>query len=151
MNHQKQISKAWPPFLQCILVATVLPVMAGNTTKTTKPDAEPAVLQRSIFNQPILPKDGRDPFFPMSMRPYASAVVSNAATKDLSSLAIRGKSGTEDRPLIIINDVTFAVGDERDVITPQGRIHIHCLEIIGDLAVIEANGQRHQLRFQTKP
>jgi hypothetical protein len=53
--------------------------------------------------------------------------------------------------LIIINDVTFAVGDERDVITPQGRIHIHCLEIIGDLAVIEANGQRHQLRFQMKP
>ena len=81
------------------------------------------------------------------MRPYASAVVPAAKTEDLSSLKIRGKSGTSDRPLVIINDITFAVGDERDVIIPQGRIHIHCLEIIGDLAVIEGNGQRHQLRF----
>ena len=77
--------------------------------------------------------------------------VAKADAKDLSSLVIRGKSGAADRPLVIINDVTFAVGDERDVITPQGRIRIRCLQIVGDLAVIEANGQHHELRFDMKP
>jgi hypothetical protein len=30
-------------------------------------------------------------------------------------------------------------------------MHIHCLQIIGDVVVIEASGQRHQLRFEKKP
>jgi hypothetical protein len=147
MNHHKHILKGWPVLWHCFMAIALLPVIAGEISQP----APAPIVPRSIFNQPVLPKDGHDPFFPASMRPYALSVISTAATKDLSSLAIRGKSGTLDRPLIIINDVTFAVGDERDVITPQGRIHIHCLEIIGDLAVIEANGQRHQLRFQIKP
>ena len=78
-------------------------------------------------------------------------VIPKSNSNDLSSLVIRGKSGASDHPLVIINDVTFAVGDERDVITPQGRIHIRCLQIVGDLAVIEANGQHHELRFELKP
>ncbi|MEJ0091867.1 MAG: hypothetical protein WDM80_19220 [Limisphaerales bacterium] len=130
------------------MAASVLSAVAGETTE---PAAATNSVARSTFKQPTSPKEGRDPFFPNSPRLFASLVIPAAESKDLSSLVIRGKSGTLDRPLVIINDVTFAVGDERDVVTPQGRIRIHCIKIIGDLAVIEAFGQRHQLRFETKP
>jgi hypothetical protein len=146
MNHRKQILMSWRTASCCLLAAAVLPVTVNG-----EPPAAPKPAPRSIFNQPTSPKDGRDPFFPSSMRLFASMVVPASKTKDLSSLVIRGKSGTSDHPLVIINEVTFAEGDERDVITPDGRIHIHCLQIIGDLVVIEANGQRHQLRFELKP
>ena len=159
-NQQKNKTDIQLILLCCILAGAALPVAGAESKKpSTKKTPAPATVispapppaPRSIFIQPNSPKDGRDPFFPLSTRPYASAVIPAAKTDDLSSLAIRGKSGTLDRPLVIINDVTFAVGDDRDVITPDGRIHIHCLEIVGDLAVIEANGQRHKLRFETKP
>jgi hypothetical protein len=148
MKHNSQFLTGWRGALCCFLAAAVLPVAANDTND---PPAAPTPAPRSIFNQPTSPKDGRDPFFPASMRLFASAVVPTSKTKDLSSLIIRGKSGMPDHPLVIINDVTFAEGDDRDVITPDGRIHIHCLQIIGDLVVIEANGQRHQLRFGLKP
>jgi hypothetical protein len=64
---------------------------------------------------------------------------------------MQGFSGSPDHRLVIINNVTFAVGDNAEVSTSQGRIHIHCLEIGGNSAVIEANGQRHELRYGDKP
>jgi hypothetical protein len=148
MNHKCQFLAGWRVALGFFLAAAVLPVAANDTNE---PPATPMPATRSIYNQPASPKDGRDPFFPSSVRMFASAVIPASKTKDLSSLIIRGKSGMPDHPLVIINDVTFAEGDDRDVITPDGRIHIRCLQIIGDLVVIEANGQRHQLRFQLKP
>jgi len=148
MKHRKQFSIGWPFALCGCLAAAALPVAADDVGR---PPATAPAIPRSVFNQPVSPKDGRDPFFPSSMRLFASAVIPKASTTDLNSLVIRGKSGAMDHPLVIINDVTFAVGDERDVITPQGRIRIRCLQIVGDLAVIEANGQHHQLRFEMKP
>lgn len=146
MNHRKQFLINWRATSYCLLAAAVLPIAANDESPVA-----PQPVLRSIFNQPTSPKDGRDPFFPSSMRLFASMAVPTSKSKDLSSLVIRGKSGTSDHPLVIINEVTFAEGDERDVITPDGRIRIRCLQIIGDLVVIEANGQRHQLRFELKP
>ena len=148
MDHLKQLSTVWRFAFCCFAAAAVLPVAAAETPA---PAAGSPPVPVSVFKQPATPREGRDPFFPTSQRLFASAVIPNAETKDLSSLVIQGKSGTPERPLVIINEITFAVGDYRDVITPQGRIHIHCLEIIGDTAVIEANGQRHKLRFESKP
>jgi hypothetical protein len=148
MKHHKQFLTGWRAALCCSLAAAVLPVAADDARPPVV--ATPSV-PRSVFNQPASPKEGRDPFFPGSTRLFASMVIPKANSNDLSSLVIRGKSGASDHPLVIINDVTFAVGDERDVITPQGRIRIHCLQIVGDLAVIEVNGQHHDLRFELKP
>ena len=64
---------------------------------------------------------------------------------------MQGTSGSPDHRLIIINNVTFGVGDDAEVITSQGRIRIHCLEISGNSAVIEADGQRHILHYTEKP
>jgi len=131
----------------CVLMG-VLPIAAAQTNG---PAVTPPLVPRSTFIQPANAKEGRDPFFPLSLRPYASAVVPTANTTDLSALAIQGMSGSPDHRLVIINNVTFAVGDEAEVITPQGRIRIHCLEITGNSAVVEANGQRQQLHYGLKP
>jgi hypothetical protein len=147
MKHRKQFLNSWRAALCCSLAAAILPAAADDARRPAASSPVPV----SVFNQPTSPKDGRDPFFPSSTRLFASMVIPKSKSNDLSSLVIRGKSGSSDRPLVIINDVTFAVGDERDVITPQGRIRIHCLQIVGDLAVIEANGQHHDLRFDMKP
>ena len=145
-NHKKPLIGWSATFFICS-AAAVLPAAAGGSDEKR---AAPAETPRSIFEQPNSPKEGRDPFFPNSMRYFASMVVPTAKSKDLSSLVIRGKSGTPDHPLVIINDITFAEGDDRDVITHDGKIHIHCFQIVGDLVVIEANGQHHELRYDPK-
>jgi hypothetical protein len=147
-DYRKQFLTAVRMAFSSIVATMLLPAaVADNVDPASAVPSAP----RSIFIQPSSPKEGRDPFFPLSTRPYTSAVPVTTNTTDLSSLVIVGKSGPPDHPLVIINNVTFAVGDEREVVTPQGRIRIRCLQIIGDLAVIEASGQRHTLRFDVKP
>jgi hypothetical protein len=123
------------------LSAVAAPVVQTNETK---------VVTCSVFSQPASPKEGRDPFFPKSIRPYLSAVAPSAPTTDLSSLVMQGASGNPDHRLAIINNVTFGVGDDAEVVTSRGRIRIHCLEITDDGAVIEAGGQRHVLHYTPK-
>lgn len=149
MNHRIIFFGSMKAGLLSAIFTAVLPVMAAPgalTNETAK------LAPRSVFNQPANPSEGRDPFFPSSIRPYQGAVVPGAhAGADVGALAIDGLSGTPDHRLVIINNVTFAVGDDAEVSTSQGRIHIHCLEIGVNSAVIEANGQRHELRYGEKP
>jgi hypothetical protein len=123
---------------------TVSALGASNTppAKGAKPDTN-----RSVFVMPASPADGRDPFFPDSSRPYASAVTGAKATDDVSLLDFKGISGTTDARLAIINNHTFAAGDDEYVLTTQGRVHIHCLEIRSNSVIIEIGGQRHELSF----
>jgi hypothetical protein len=106
----------------------------------------PQSTARSIFTLPNNSKEGRDPFFPNSMRPYENAIVVPQKA-DVSSLVLRGFSGPPDHRFVIINNHTFGVGDEEDVLTAQGRIHIHCIEIKGNTVSIEVNGERHELSY----
>ena len=107
------------------------------------------VTVRSVFVIPTSPKDGRDPFFPESMRVFQSEA-SAKNTVELTSLTLRGFSGTPGHRLVIINNHTFAAGDEGDVITASGRVHIHCLEINPNAVVVEASGQRLELTFSSQ-
>ncbi len=102
---------------------------------------------RSIFILPSNPREGRDPFFPDSTRPYKIAVAANPRVADVSSLVVKGFSGSMNRRLVIINNHTFAAGDEGDVVTPDGRIHLSCIEIRTNSVVIEVGGQRHELFY----
>jgi hypothetical protein len=133
-----------------VLFAAVLPATAAPLVQTN----DTAMAPRSVFIQPTSFREGRDPFFPGSTRPYVAAAASsaptNAPTSDLSSLVMQGTFGTSDHRLAIINNVTFGEGDNADVITAHGRIRIHCLQITGNTAVIESGGQRLTLQYSAK-
>ncbi len=68
----------------------------------------------------------------------------------VSTLAIKGFSGTAEDRTVIINNHSFAAGDEGDVLTPGGRVHIRCLVIKENTVIIEADHQRRELDFSTK-
>ena len=74
----------------------------------------------------------------------------NSKTVEISSLAVKGFYRDAKGALVIINNHTFAVGDEGDVKTPGGRVHIRCLEIRPNVVVIDINGQKHELNFKTQ-
>jgi hypothetical protein len=104
---------------------------------------------RSVFAVPTNAGEGRDPFFPESSRVFQLAVI-NSKTVEISSLAVKGFYRDAKGALVIINNHTFAVGDEGDVKTPGGRVHIRCLEIRSNVVVIDINGQKHELNFKTQ-
>jgi hypothetical protein len=116
--------------------------------ETTPPAPATVVAPVSVFIQPENPTQGRDPFYPESTRPYVTAVAAHAAPA--ATLAIKGFSGTADDRTVIINNHSFAVGDEGDVMTPGGRVHVHCLVIKDNAVIIEADHQRRELDFSTQ-
>jgi hypothetical protein len=129
-----------------IACATVLAASAEPATQSDK--TEPP---RSVFTVPADFKAGRDPSFPDSTRPYEAVAAANPKVADVTSLVLKGFSGALDRRLVIINNHTFAAGDEGDVTTPLGRIHLTCIEIKTNSVVIEVGGQRHELFYANQP
>jgi hypothetical protein len=100
---------------------------------------------QSIFVLPDSPKEGRDPFFPSSLRPYKDRPTAEGVT-DLSDLNLTGiTTGSGNRVFVIINNVTFGKGEDADVKTPRGKVHIRLVEIRTDSVVIEAGGQSRTL------
>jgi hypothetical protein len=98
---------------------------------------------------PASARDGRDPFFPESSRPYESSLtITNQPQAIL--LTIKGLSVEHGRAMVIINNHTFAVGDEGDVLTGSKRVHLRLVEIRAGTAVIEVNGSRRELHIATK-
>jgi hypothetical protein len=128
-------------------LAMVLPVAAAPVAQP----AVPEVVVRSTFIMPMSPSNGRDPFFPNSVRPYETVTAARPHIADMSSLVLKGISGPTNRRLAIINSHTFGVGDEANLATPQGPIHIRCVEIKVSSVVIESGGQRHELKYATNP
>ena len=148
MNHRMIFSGNLKAALLVVMFVAGLSAMAAPASQTN----ETQIVPRSVFNQPANPSEGRDPFFPSSLRPYQAAIVPGAhAVGDVGDLVMQGLSGAPGHRLAIINNVTFGVGDDAEVLTSQGRIRIHCLEINGNSVVVEANGQRHELHYGEKP
>jgi hypothetical protein len=134
--------------LLAVMFAAALPASAVPPVV----DPTPSVPQvpRSIFTMPSNSKEGRDPFFPSSLRPYEGVRVPGGPTSDFSALVMQGISGAPPHQLVIINNVTFGVGDDAEVRTPQGRIRIHCVEIKGNSVMVEANGVEQTLHYGDK-
>ena len=86
---------------------------------------------RSLFIIPTGPQEGKDPFFPRSVRAYGATapVKPGPPTSPTVELALTGISGSTDKPLAIINNVTFGVNDDNDVIAKGRRIRIRCVDI----------------------
>jgi hypothetical protein len=125
------------------LAGAAWPVAAAPVTVTTVDTNAPV---QSVFTMPSQPSEGRDPFFPNSTRPYEQ-VVSKHHSADVTSLQIRGFSEIAGQRYVIINNHTFAAGDEGDVLTPEGRIHIRCLSVGIDSVLVESGGTQHVLKI----
>lgn len=106
---------------------------APSVTTNTAPAAAEVKPGRSVFVIPADPKAGKDPFFPRSLRPYGttSAPVKSGASNapPAIELALGGISGNAEKPLAIINNVTFGVNDENDIFIKGRRMQIRCVEI----------------------
>jgi hypothetical protein len=129
-----------------LAVAAGVPVVLGEPPKAAP--AKPALV-RSAFVMPASVRDGRDPFFPESTRPYEDAVATKR-TVDVNVFSVKGISIVRGHPMAIINNHTFAIGDEGDVITSTGRVHLRCTDIRPGIVVIEVNGSKRELNIGTK-
>ncbi|MDE3068794.1 MAG: hypothetical protein KGJ60_14770 [Verrucomicrobiota bacterium] len=136
--------KALIAFLSLALPACLLAGGAERGAAAHPATNAPPKLPKSVFTLPTTPAEGRDPFFPNSLRPY-QAVTSHAVA--LSSLVIMGILGTPEHPLVIINNLTFGVGDVEQITTPGGPVQVHCIAINGNTVLVEANGRRESLLF----
>jgi hypothetical protein len=126
-----------------ILAGAGVPAVAADPPKT--PPAKPAA--------PLIPssaREGRDPFFPDSTRVYEENPASQQHVVDENSFAVKGLSIEHGHTMVIINNHTFALGDEGDVLTTSGRVHIRLAEIRSTSVVIEVNGSRRELTTAIK-
>jgi hypothetical protein len=127
--------------LEVIAQTGSLPLSAQPVASLPKPDTS-----KSIFTFPENQTQGRDPFFPNSLRPYLSNPGNNPSAI-VTALRLVGVSGPLNHRLVIINNHTFGVGDEEEVTTAQGKVDVRCVEINDQSAVVEANGQRIELKL----
>jgi len=144
---RKKAMAIW--FLATLVMA--LPATAAPPAKPSPAPEQPWVAVRSVFIVPTNSLQGRDPFFPNSTRLYEVVSAAHPQVGDLSSLVLKGISGPANGRLAIINNHTFGAGDEANLVTPQGPIHIHCIEVKASSVVIESGGQRHELKYATNP
>lgn len=138
-------SRAWQA-APVVLAITWTVSCVNAADMPAKKDAKTEINQ-STFIMPASPAQGRDPFYPESTRPYESAVTNSHAKDEVTLLEFKGFSGSADNRLAIINNHTFAVGDEEYVLTSGGRVFVRCLEIKPNSVVVEVGGQRHELSF----
>ena len=152
-----------PVLLVALLFCLVFPCPATQT-KTNSPNraasastnALPAQLQipKSVFIIPNTPQEGKDPFFPLSMRIFVPTVPTVVSTNVNSTVAVtielklNGISGTADHRLAIINNRTFEADEEGLVSSPSGRVPVRCLEIKPDSVRVLVNGQERILRLR---
>lgn len=96
--------------------------------------------------------EGRDPFFPDSSRVYQAVLLEspNRTKADVSLLVVKGINRDAKGTYVIINNHTFTVGDEGDVTTSGGRIHLKCVDVLPNAVVIESGGALHQLPINLK-
>ena len=106
---------------------------AATNTATNMPEA--------VFN--MAASSVKDPFFPLSTRTLVVAATTNVPTQlGAKDFHLMGKSGTDDAPLVIINDHSFAPG-EKAVIVPwgsQAKVAVTVLQIKDYSAIIQVDG-----------
>lgn len=121
-------------------------IWTASATADNKTSVAPTTIN-SLFIVPANAKEGRDPFFPESTRAFEAVMAASQTnrTAEITSLKVPGISGESGHLLAIINNHTFAVGDEGDVLTTSGRIHLRCIEIQPTYIVVEVSGQRHRI------
>ena len=140
---------AWP------LAAAAKTNAAANVSASA--ELQPVAIPQSDFTVPKVPKEGRDPFFPDSLRMFGTTAIRTNATPSVASYLLKGLAGPAGARFATIStagpggtsqSVDLAIGEEREIVTSTGRVKVRCLEIKEELVVIEAGGVRRELRLR---
>jgi len=129
--------------------ASPLPLFAAQPPEHAKPE-----IQQSVFVTPNNPSEGRDPFFPGSTRVYNNNPQNQPRGPSLAELSLKSILGTPPRVFAIINNHTFASGDDGDITIKSGqRLHVICVDINpkAGTATVEANGMSEVLHLSGTP
>jgi hypothetical protein len=142
--------------LQCLLAALLpmaavapLPLFAAPPPQHAKLEIQP-----SVFVTPKNVSEGRDPFFPGSTRVYIGNPENQIRGPALTELTLKSILGNPPRVFAIINNHTFASGDDGDITTKSGqRLHVICVDINpkAGTATVEANGMSEVLHLSVTP
>ena len=125
------------------------PKIATNAPSAAKAAPQEPVIPRSIFEAPKTSQEGRDPFFPNSPRVFGPVVAKTNAGPAAVRLSLKALSGSPNNRLATINNVTFAAGEESDVVASAGRVRVRVIEIKEDSVIIEVGGARQTLRMRS--
>jgi hypothetical protein len=138
------------------LAVAALPRLDAAPKPAPAPATNEIVVARSIFVIPTARPEGCDPFYPRSNRVYTSGQAAPVATNQTTTVStpvsvelhLNGISGTAAHPLAIINYRTFGIGEQGEVVTGTGRVHIRCLEIRKDTVIVQAPGETKVLHLR---
>jgi hypothetical protein len=137
-------SNRFPLFLAVPLLAAAA-IAAPVVTPTVTTPVEAATPPKSVFVD--RPDFGKDPFFPSSKR-RGEVVRTNTVVEPVANfkdLALKGISTTKERPLAIINNKTFEVGEEGEVRVNGLLVKVKIIEIHEKSAVVSVNGVTKEL------
>jgi hypothetical protein len=161
LNPGFQIFAGWKGTLATLLLCTTVaspnahPQSNTNSkTPATNGPSNEAPAAQSMFQMPTGPKEGVDPFFPHSKRPYGPIAPIVVATtpepvKVAVELKLKAISGLPEHRLALINNHTFEAGEEGEVVTTNGRMRIRCLEIQQESAIVQVGPERRELHLRS--
>jgi hypothetical protein len=135
-----------------VRAAQTPPAAASKVQAATNAAPAECELPKAVFVSPVTPEEGKDPFFPLSRRPYpvTAVTLTNVAPAAVPSvqLDLKGISGALGHRLAIINNRTLEEGEEVEVIVTSGRVRVVCKEIKDDSVRVLINGQERTLRLR---
>ena len=108
---------------------------------------------QSVFTIPTSSAQGRDPFYPNAHYLGGGGEIKRAVVPtEADTLELKALSGSTDHRLAMIaaggTNRTLAVGEETEFRTSAGRMRVRCVEIKGESAVVEVDGERRELRLR---
>ncbi|HWX19038.1 MAG TPA: hypothetical protein VN578_03925 [Candidatus Binatia bacterium] len=107
-------------------------------------------IPQSTFVFPSTPKEGRNPFFPLSTAGLPVPTKPRENVVDTTSIVLNGITPSGPKRTAMINSYTFEEGEEHEVRLASGsKEMIKCVEIKSDSATISVRGQRRELRLRT--
>ena len=132
------------------------PTKAASDSRPAATNAPPIVssIPQSVFIIPLTPQEGKDPFFPRSTRLFTDVVVKTnsqpAAATTVVELKLNGISGTPDHRLAIINNRTFDIGEEGEVLNGASHVRIICKDIKDDSVRVLVGSEERILRLRSR-
>jgi len=128
------------------VAAVVLIAFTAHSGEAPAPRPTSNTIPKSIYVPPSTRSEGRDPFFPNR---FATAPTPTPVQTTGVVLVLNGISGTPQNPFAIINNRTFAKGEEQEVPSSAGRVLVRCVDIKENTVIVDVDGQRQELRLRS--